>query len=122
MCFAAPAAFPASKTPVFTAPARKRLQQHMQKHGKYHNYCSRSLKTIHKHAKTHVLLLRLAKDSNNTCENTIYTAMYCSGTQKTNHKHAKSHVSSLRLAKGSEKNRTIVNAAVCAYVWLAWLA
>jgi hypothetical protein len=52
------AALPASKTSVFTAPARKRLQQHMQKHGKYRYDCSRSLNPMHKHAKTRVLLLR----------------------------------------------------------------
>ena len=79
------AALPASKTPVFTAPARKRLQQHLQKQVDTAIYCSGLQKAIHKHAKTCVLPFWLAKYGNNTYKNLVYTVFYCSGSQTTVH-------------------------------------
>ena len=62
---------------LFTAPQLCRLQKHTY------------------------LLLRLAKNCNNTCKNKVYTAICCSGAHKAIHKHAKTYVLSVRLAKGS---------------------
>ena len=118
------AALPASQTPVFTAPARKRLQQHMQKHSRY---CYLLLRVANSHSQTQgntcvaaparkrlqhymqkhtiygYVLIRVAKNKSQARKNTCVVAP----GRKRLGKYSRTMVNAALLCSGSRKTLVI---------------